>query len=189
MNQAGNKRCHGCGGEVTPAEIIERKAGLVQGVLLCPQCVEAKRRELMQARAPAGGGATPPSGPPVPPAAQPVAAPAGQRGDEVISLISDDEMQGGKSQMIHSFAEGSSLSGAHHEENLKRPLAGPELGATRTRTFHSKLTDAGLANMDDTINDWLDSHPEIFIKNAATSIDIFEGGKVKERHLFITVFY
>lgn len=187
MNQAGNKRCHGCGGEITPTEIIERKAGLVQGVLLCPQCVEEKRRGLAQARA--AGGAPPPSAQPVPPSAQPVAAPAGRVEDEVISLISDDEMPTGKSQMIRSFAEGSTLGGAHHDEKLKRPLAGPEQGATRTRTFHSKLTDAGLANMDETINDWLDNHPEIFIKNAATSIDIFEGGKVKERHLFITVFY
>ena len=192
MNQPGNKRCHGCGGEITPAQIAERKAGLVQGVLLCPECVEEKRRAAMQTRA--SGQTAAAEGDAAPPAVQAVAIPAaapaqGDDQDEVISLVSDDEMPTSKSQRIRSFAEGSTLGGAHHEEKLHRSLAGAQEGATRIRTFHCKLTDAGLANMDDTINEWLDTHQDIFIKSCTTSIGIFEGGKVKEAHLFICMFY
>lgn len=199
MNQTGNKRCHGCGGEITPAQILERKAGLIQGVLLCPECVEDKRREAMAARAAAAapaavGEGQPPAADPAPPAVQAVAVPAAAPAaapeeDEVISLVGDDEMPTSRSQKIRSFSEGSTLGGAHHDEKLKRSLAGATEGATRIRTFHCKLTDAGLANMDDIINDWLDTHPDIFIKSVTSSIGIFEGGKVKEAHLFICCFY
>lgn len=195
MNQPGNKRCHGCGGEITPAQIAERKAGLVQGVLLCPECVEEKRRAALQQRAAqATGDGAPPAAQAVPPAAQAVAVPAAapakaEEEDEVISLVSDDEMPTSKSQMIRSFSEGSTLGGAHHESQLKRSLASSQEGATRIRTFHCKLTDAGLANMDDTINEWLDTHPDIYIKSCTSSLGIFEGGKVKEAHLFICLFY
>jgi hypothetical protein len=199
MNQTGNKRCHGCGGEITPAQIAERKAGLVQGVLLCPECVEEKRRAALQQRAAAqataeAGNSPPPAASAVPLAAQAVAVPAasparGDEEDEVISLVSDDEMPTSKSQKIRSFAEGSTLGGAHHDSNLKRALAGSQEGATRIRTFHCKLTDAGLANMDDIINEWLDGHPDIYIKSCTSSLGVFEGGKVKEAHLFICVFY
>lgn len=199
MNQA-IKRCHGCGGEITPTQIAERKAGLVQGVLLCPECVEMKRREVMQARAaaPAGTASTDPTLPPpvqaAPASVQATAilagsTPAAPNEEESISLVSDDEMPTSRSQRIRTFSEGSTLSGAHHESRLKRPLSGPQDGATRCRTFHAKLTDAGLANMDDVINEWLDNHPDVFIKSATSSIGLFEGGKVKETHIFINLFY
>lgn len=182
MTQAANKTCQGCKVEITPAEIIDRRAGLVQGVLLCAKCVDAKRRQALQGR---------PTAPPTasPPAAQLVSPPPPKAPeDELISLVSDDEMPTSKSQMIRSFAEGSTLGGAHNDSKLKRKVAGPNEPATRTRTFHGKLTDAGLANMDDIMNEWLDQHPDIFVKHVTSSIGIFES-KTKETHIFISIFY
>lgn len=186
MNQPEDKRCEKCGAGITAKHIIQRKAGLVQGVLLCPSCVEMKRRVALQARAAANQDSA------APPAAQPVTtaapAPAKDEEDEVISLVSDDEMPTSKSQMIRSFAEGSTLGGAHHEDKLKRPIGGPRDAATRVRTFHCKLTDAGLANMDDLVNEWLDSHPDIYVKTVTSSIGVFES-KTKEPHMFVAIFY
>ncbi len=182
MAQATNKTCQGCKAEITPAEIIDRRAGLVQGVLLCAKCVEAKRRQALQNRPTTPAASSPPPAQLVSP--PPPKAPE----DELISLVSDDEMPTTKSQMIRSFAEGSTLGGAHHDSNLKRPIAGPNEPATRTRTFHGKLTDAGLANMDDMINEWLDRNPDIYVKHVSSSIGVFES-KTKETHIFISIFY
>jgi len=178
-----NKACQKCGTTITPNDIVQRKAGLVQGMLLCPSCVEMKRRVALQARAAASQTAAASA-----PQATAVAKPAPQdEADELITLVSDDEMPGSKSK-IRSFAEGSTLGGAHHDESLKRALGGPQDAATRVRTFHCKLTDAGLANMDDIMNEWLDKHPDVYIKNVTSSIGVFES-KTKEPHLFVCVFY
>lgn len=183
MTHAAKKTCEGCGDDITPEAIMQRQAGLIQGKLLCPNCVELKRRVAMQARAtttqPAGASSASPT----------TAAPAGKNDDDqLISLVTDDEIPSSKSQMIRSFATGSTLGGAHHEGSLKRPISGPQDAATRVRTFHCKLTDAGLANLDDIINEWLDSHTEVYIKSVTSSIGTFESKK-KEPHLFICLFY
>lgn len=194
MAEAANKTCQGCNTEILPDDIAQRRAGLVQGVLLCPRCVEQKRQAATQPRpaatpaaaspaeqsSPAGAGAAPPIASSAPSVKNDV--------DEVISLVTDDEMPSSKSQMIRSFATGSTLGGAHHDEKLKRPIGGPQDAATRIRTFHCKLTDAGLANMDDTINEWLDNHPNIYIKSVTSSVGVYES-KTKESHLFIAMFY
>jgi hypothetical protein len=180
MNDTARKTCQGCGAEITAEQIAQRQAGLIQGVLLCPNCVAEKRRAALAAAqkkaAPAAAAAPRAAAPPV------------DEADIAISLIDDDEMPTTESRVIRSFSKGSTLGGKHHEDKLKRPLGGPRDAASRIRTFHSKLTDAGLANMDDMINDWLDSHPDVYIKTVTSSIGIFES-KTKEPHLFICVFY
>lgn len=186
MGEATNKSCGKCGGEITPGQIVERRAGLVGGVLLCPNCVEMKRRVAMQARVPATEASSPQAT-----AAQNQPARAAAPGDDqdkLISLVSDDELPTSASQVIRSFATGSSLSGAHHDEKLKRPITSPNEPATRCRTFHAKLTQAGIANLDDLLNEWLDQQESVYIKNVTSSIGIFEG-KSKEQHMFLTVFY
>ncbi len=42
--------------------------------------------------------------------------------------------------------------------------------------------------MDDQINEWLDSQPDLYIKTPASTVGIFEG-KSKEPHLLVTMFY
>jgi len=109
--------------------------------------------------------------------------------DEPVSLI--DEEPGIKKReapKIRSFSEGSTLGGAHNDANLQRPLAAVAEPATRVRTFHGKLTAAGLAHMDDLVNEWLDANPDIYIKQSTSSIGVFEG-KAKESHLVLTILY
>ena len=74
-----------------------------------------------------------------------------------------------------------------HDDQLKRPLNITGQGATRTRTFHSKLNDAALAMMDQTINEWVDK-AGIEIKSSSSCVGILQAKK-PEPHLFLTVCY
>lgn len=210
MAENSNKQCEGCQGEITPNQIIARQAGLVQGILLCPGCIARKREEMMRARAAqaqnadalhanAPARAAVAQGAPTDGSGQLGVETDAQQGrvwfppekkddaDETLSLVEDIET-GRPHHQIRSFSEGSTLAGVHHDENYKRPLSAHSEPATRCRTFHGKLTGAGLAHMDEQINEWLDAHPEIFIKSSNSTVGVFEG-KTKEPHLLVTVFY
>ncbi|MBX3396352.1 MAG: hypothetical protein KF841_13395 [Phycisphaerae bacterium] len=191
MPEGSNRVCEGCHGEITPNQIIARQAGLVNGVLLCPQCIAKKREELMRARAVHQATTAEDNGAEKDTNQGRVYFPPVHEGegaeDASLTLVSEEEV-GRVTHKIRSFAEGSTLAGVHHEEHFKRPLAAADLPATRCRTFHGKLTAAGLAHMDEQINDWLDSNSELFIKASSSTVGIFEG-KSKEPHLLVTVFY
>ncbi len=184
MADSANKICQGCGAAITAEQIAQRKAGLIQGVLLCPACVDKKRQQAIAAQSAAKATGHVKHATAVPAKKAEVTDEA----DIAISLVDDDEMPTSESRMIRSFAKGSTLGGAHHDQNLRRALTGPTEAATRARTFHGKLTDAGLAHLDDTMNEWLDKNDDIYIKSVTSSIGVFES-KTKEPHLFITVFY
>jgi len=203
------RHCESCKSDISSDDILQRRAGLVAGVLLCNDCVEKKRQAILaeqQAAAQAPGTAAH-----APPAAVPVATAALGRGedlgtttggvymppvhdgvkdiaDESLTLIADDETRVIGSTQIRSFSTTSTLASHHDESHFKRSLAGPDAPATRIRTFHGKLTEAGVAHMDEIINDWLDTHPDVFIKHSTSSIGMFEG-KSKEPHLVLTLFY
>ncbi len=110
--------------------------------------------------------------------------------DEPIDLVDVeiDEATGTQTQ-IKAFGRGARASARdlRHEDVLKRPLNVTGQGATRTRTFHSKLNDAALALMDQAINEWADSG-EVEIKSVSTCVGIFTGKK-PESHLLVTVCY
>ena len=110
--------------------------------------------------------------------------------DEPIDLVDVeiDEATGTPTQ-IKAFGRGARASARElrQEDVLKRPLNVTGQGATRTRTFHSKLNDAALALMDQAINEWADSS-EVEIKCVSSCIGIFEGKK-PESHLLVTVCY
>ncbi len=175
MAEAPKRVCQNCQSEITADQIAKRQAGLIQGVLLCANCVAEKRQQAMAAAQQKA-------------AAQPAVSAPVDEADVAISLIDEDEMATSESRVIRSFASRSTLGGARRDDKLRRPLGGPQDAATRCRTFHSKLTDAGLANMDELINDWLDKNEGVYIKNVTSSIGIFEA-KTKEPHIFICVFY
>jgi|CXWL01.1.fsa_nt_gi hypothetical protein len=165
MPDQGAKPCQGCGQTITPEQIVARQAGLVQGMLLCPACVDQKRKEAMLAAQRAAA------------AEAPIALDA-----------TDGPKPGEASSKIRSFATASSLGGEHHDEKLKRHLGGANEPPTRCRTFHSKLTPAALSHMDELINEWLDTHPDVFIKHVATTVGPFEAKHV-EQHLIVSIFY
>src|SRR5688572_29103146 len=61
-------------------------------------------------------------------------------------------------------------------------------GALRVRSFHGRLSDEGLIYMDSKINEWLDQHPEIEIKQATTCVGEYEG-KIREPALIVNIWY
>lgn len=207
MPHHAKKSCESCDKEITPEQIVQREAGLVGGVLLCPACVNHKREELLHARQ---ATAAAQSAAPVAGASQPaqhaaasatetisesqgsVYLPPDKKGpdvaDQTLSMVSEEEVSSGGHSKIRSLARGDAFADAHAQTKFKRPLASLTEPATRCRTFHGKLTQPGLAHMDDQINEWLDSHPDLYIKTCASTVGIFEG-KSKEPHLLVTMFY
>ncbi|GAG30077.1 unnamed protein product, partial [marine sediment metagenome] len=64
----------------------------------------------------------------------------------------------------------------------------PGRGARRVRTFHSKLSEGAVRHLDEQVNAWLESHPEIEIKFANTTVGVWEA-KHAEPNLILMVFY
>jgi len=80
------------------------------------------------------------------------------------------------------------VAGMTATHNYKRATVNTGQGACRVRSFHGRLSDEGMAYMDDKINEWLDNHPEIEVKIVTTSIGQYEG-KIKEPALVLNVWY
>ena len=118
-----------------------------------------------------------------------VQAQAEQEEDEPISLIDEPEQKVETESKIRSFGEGGITAGQGvvDTSGLKRSLL-KGAAATRCRAFHAKLSDAAVAYMNNQINEWVDSDPEIEIKFATSTIGVFEG-KHAEQNLIITIFY
>jgi len=73
-----------------------------------------------------------------------------------------------------------------HEDCWARTPNTTGAGAIHVKTFHCKLTDEALVYMDQTINEWLDAHPQYEVKFVSTSIGTFTG-KLKEPALICQV--
>jgi len=80
------------------------------------------------------------------------------------------------------------VAGMTQQHTYKRQTYATGHGACRVRSFHGRLSDEGMAYMDDKINEWLDGHPEIEVKIVTTSIGQYEG-KIKEPALVVNVWY
>lgn len=93
------------------------------------------------------------------------------------------------SSRIHGATKNTlGLGGAWDESKFKRSLRPSEIGGTRCRTFHSKLSEAAIEFMTNQINDWLDSNANIVVKFSNATIGNFEG-KHSEPNLILTLFY
>lgn len=176
MADGEHRVCQVCEGEITPEQISKREAGLLKGVLHCPKCVQAKRMAAAQATAAVPVGAT-----------VAAAAKAPASGDEPISLLGSDD-GAAQPSMVRSFSASGTAVGEKADRQFKRPLAGKNEGATRCRTFHAKLAAGAIVYLDDQINEWIDSHPDVYIKTVSTTVGLFEG-KHQEPHLMVTIFY
>ena len=109
-------------------------------------------------------------------------------GLEPISLEGDrQDAQEFTSSKIRTFESQSGLKGpAQHE--FKRPLNTDGRGATRVRTFHTKLNDAAFRFLDEQINDWIDANPGVEVKFTNTTIGTVEG-KRPEPQVIISIWY
>lgn len=115
---------------------------------------------------------------------------AGSMTFEPISIHGDDDDDTpppAKSKIVTTTAV-LGEAGAWDENRYKRPADPKSVGATRCRTFHSKLNESSLEFMNRQINEWIDANKDIAVKFATTSIGVFEG-KHAEPNLILTVFY
>ncbi|HUU84613.1 MAG TPA: hypothetical protein VM243_14030 [Phycisphaerae bacterium] len=173
--------CQACGASIYPEHIEKEIAGYLGGRMLCPHCFAETKESL-------GG--------------EPSAAHSGavdeEHDEEALRPIAFNDNAAapnmkiaGHSTGIHGFSGdtlASAAAGILDESKYARPLNAPGEGATRCRTFHAKLNDSAVAFMNDQLNSWVDSHAEITIKYATSTIGIFEG-KHSDPNLIITVFY
>jgi len=59
-------------------------------------------------------------------------------------------------------------------------------GATHVKSFHCRLNTEAMEIMDQTINAWLDEHPEIEVKHVNNTIGEWQG-KIKEPALIVQI--
>ncbi|MGD1275846.1 MAG: hypothetical protein ABR964_01320 [Tepidisphaeraceae bacterium] len=114
-----------------------------------------------------------------PPGARPVKA-----GDQPLELTGDHPGAAAPSK-IRAFGISDAAKPTH---TWKRTPHFGGTGAVRVRTFHGRLSDQGVEYLDNNINEWLDSHPDIEVKFVTSTIGIFEG-KVKDLALVLNVWY
>jgi hypothetical protein len=85
---------------------------------------------------------------------------------------------------IHGITSVAALA----QHSYKRPTHYNKTGAVRMRTFHCRLSEQGVEYLDQIINDWLESHPDIEVKFVTSTIGMWDG-KLKEPTLILNVWY
>ena len=173
------KACEVCGASIYPEHIKKGVADFLAGKLLCPHCLQEKK--LLAT---------------VNPAALYKDDTEDQTSDEPITLADEeeDDMLSGSSTQIQAFGD-SRVSGATSfgaplpEREYRRPLLKNSPNATRCRIFHSKLNDQSFANMNETINEWVDANDDIQIKFVSSCVGTIEAKSSQDMHLIVTVFY
>ncbi len=73
-----------------------------------------------------------------------------------------------------------------HEDNWTRTPNTTGQGAIHVRTFHSKLTVDALTYLDQSVNEWLDAHPQYEVKFVNSTVGTMTG-KLKEPQLICQV--
>jgi hypothetical protein len=101
-------------------------------------------------------------------------------------LVSNAASLRGTAPKIQAF--GVSMGGPHVEHSWKRATVNTGKGICRVKSFHGRLSDQGMDYLDNTINEWLDAHPDVDVKNVTTNTNLFDG-KVKELALIVNIWY
>jgi hypothetical protein len=101
---------------------------------------------------------------------------------EQISLVGESESRHSK---IQAYGIAKDLA---HQSTWKRQTKVTGSGAIRVRTFHGRLSDEGLAFMDEKINQWIDERDDVEIKQVTTTIGIYES-KSKDPALIVNIWY
>jgi pterin-4a-carbinolamine dehydratase len=85
---------------------------------------------------------------------------------------------------IHGISAGPS----HAAHSYTRSTHSNKTGAVRMRTFHCRLSEQGVEYLDQSINDWLEHHPDIEVKFTTSTVGLWDG-KLKEPTLILNVWY
>ncbi len=183
-------------------QIQKKQAGTVKGVWLCPPCVENLKKQVamsqsgllnlpMTATAPAVDAALAGTATMEPPARVAVAEPvmSAANGNDSTMGEPHDEPKGPRVEGGSAIKTLGARGGGAGEYRFKRPLAPPEKGPTRVHTFHARMSGGALQNLDYAINEWLDQHPDIYVKDVVASVGVFEAKMSSEQHLVLSIFY
>lgn len=73
------------------------------------------------------------------------------------------------------------------EHEWQRQTNADGTGAVRVRTFHAALSHDSLVHLDERINEWLDSSPDIEVKFVTTNIGELAVKAGKEPALFMSI--
>ena len=121
------------------------------------------------------------------PAAPPVARPSPVK-EEPLELVSEGSQPGSAQTPASKIHDITAAVGHGTGHAWKRKPNIHPTGAVRVKSFHGRLSDNGLEYLDNTINEWLDRHPEIDIKFVTSTEGMFDG-KIKEPALILNVWY
>lgn len=88
--------------------------------------------------------------------------------DEAIEVVHDSPA--GLKKKIKAFGKGG-----RHEDNWSRTPNTTGEGAIHVQTFFSKITSDAVAYMDQSINEWMDEHPEYEVKFVNSTIGTMRG--------------
>lgn len=125
---------------------------------------------------------------PMEPLDKPVSlAPQSQRKPDNEAPISMEAIEDNAPSKIRTFESTSTLKAASRSA-LRRSTNVTGHGATRVRTFHTKLNDGAFAFLDNQINEWIDSNDDVEVKFCNTTIGVVEG-KRSEPHVIMTIWY
>ncbi len=194
--------CQKCHATITMEQIQKKQAGTVKGVWLCPPCVENLKKQVAMsqsgllnlpttAAAPAVDAALAGTATMEPPARVAVAEPAMNAANGNDSTMSEpnEEPKGPRVEGGSAIKTLGARGAGAGEFKFRRPLAPQDQGATRVHTFHARMSGSALQNLDYSINEWLDHHPDIYIKDVVASVGVFEAKMSSEQHLVLSIFY
>jgi len=170
---AGVQKCQSCGGNIYAEHIDQGRAGRWAGQMLCPICYAGETRPE------AGRRCRGPHGRYAPAAAD--RGPGIERGRADLA------------GRLHGRGRGVANPGRRHEDSpaanvFKRPTTMTGQGATRVRTFHSKIQAESIEFMDTAINEWLDENPDVEVKFVSSTIGVM-AGKFPEPNIILSVWY
>jgi hypothetical protein len=74
------------------------------------------------------------------------------------------------------------------EKTFKRVSNLTGNAAVHVKTFHSIISDEGVQRLDDKINEWLEGHPLVEIKNVTANVGMWHG-KTTEPSLIVNIWY
>jgi hypothetical protein len=111
-----------------------------------------------------------------------------QHDNSSLSLVDDipAAAPGGEAKSKIRALNGGEVNFAKHD--WKRKPHTELTGAVRMKSFHGRLSDNGLEYLDNSVNEWLDAHPEVEVKFVTSTVGLYDG-KIKELALILNVWY
>lgn len=106
-------------------------------------------------------------------------------GDIDVEPVSSSDDEGSDGEVKSKITMFGDDRGAHHETSTRKPNK-PGTGASRVRTFVSKIRPEALDHLDDSINTWLNENPEYEVKFATVSVGDLKG-KITEQAIIVNV--